>query len=236
VALGVGRLTSISQKLNLNKSTVHRLLNSLEKTGLVVKDAIARQYYLGNLFLSLASTPEITHMGLLICAREELEKLREATNETVCLHVRVGTQRICLEELPSHHAIKFTVGRGTLAPIYTGASGKILLQNLSKSELDGLLKIIKLVPIGPNTITSKNKLVQELQKAKQQGYAMSFSERVPGSASVSVLITGYITAVALSVIGPEDRVSMGMQRIVRNLRASGRRISEKLKNPPYSVY
>lgn len=235
LAAGEDRLTSISQELNLNKSTVYRLLNALEKTGLVAQDAITHRYYLGNLFLSFASTPEITHRSLLSCAREELEHLRNTTKETVGLHVPIGTQRLCVEELQSPQPIRFIAGRGHLAPIYTGAAGKILLQSLSEAELGRLLKRVKLIPIGPNTITSEKKLIVELEKVRKRGYATSSGERVAGSASVSVLVTGYITPVALSVIGPENRIAMQKHIIVRNLRTSARRISQKLKASPVNL-
>ena len=229
LATDLHRLTDISQSLNLNKGTTRRLLDALEKTGLVIQDSVSHRYYLGNLFLDFSSNPEIAHSALVNFAKAEMENLSKLTNETVSLHIRIGTQRICLEELPSSQVIKFMAGKGNSAPIYTGAAGKILLQALPEGELAILLENIKLVPFGPNTITDKTKLEKELKMVRKQGYALSFSERVPESAAVAALISNYIIPVALSVIGPEKRIFSKMDLIKPELIASADRVSKKLE-------
>ena len=229
LATDLHRLTDISQSLNLAKGTTRRLLDTLEKTGLVIQDSVSHRYYLGNLFLNFASNPEIAHSALVNFAIGEMKNLSKLTDETVSLHIRIGTQRICLEELPSSQVIKFMAGKGNSAPIYTGAAGKILLQALPESELAVLLKNIKLVPFGPNTITDITNLKKELKKVKKQGYALSFSERVPDSAAVAALVRNYIIPVALSVIGPETRILSKMDLIKTELTASAAGVSEKIE-------
>lgn len=227
---GIDRISSVSDKLHLSKATAHRLLKSLEMSGLVMRDPVTRRYYLGPLILDLASRPIIAHQNLIVSAFEEMKYLRDLSRETVVLHIRIGLERICLEELQSFENIKYTAGKGVTAPIYTGSAGKVLLSELREDEFQPLLKNLILTPVGPNTITDKKVLIEELEKVRKQGYALSFGERIPGSASISVPIKSYVCPVALSVLGPDNRfVSKVMMEVLKEMKKSAARISRKLK-------
>lgn len=226
---GIDRVSDISQKLRISKSTSHRLLKSLEKSGLVMQDPVTRRYYLGPLILELASKPIIAHQNLIVCAFDEMKYLRDISGETVVLHIRIGLERICLEELQSLENIKYTAGKGFVAPIYVGSAGKVLLSELRDHDLQLLLQSLRLEPIGPNTITDKKTLLNELGKVRKQGYATSFGERITGSASISVPVKNYFCPVALSVLGPDNRFSFKkMMDILKVMKESSKRISKKL--------
>jgi DNA-binding IclR family transcriptional regulator len=226
---GLDRVSDISERIQLSKSTVHRLLKSLEKSEFVIQDPVTRRYYLGPLILNLSSKPIIAHQNLIVCAFEEMRSLRDLSRETVVLHIRAGLERICLEELQSFESIKYTAGKGVTAPIYIGSAGKVLLAELEDAELQFLLSHLTLVRIGPNTITDKKDLLKELEKVRRQGYATSFRERLPEGASISVPIKGYITPVALSVLGPDNRFSHKvMVDVMKEMKRSTARISSRL--------
>ena len=226
---GVDRVSDLSEQLRLSKSTTHRLLKSLEMSSMVKQDPVNRRYYLGPLIVDLASKPIIGHQNLIISAFEDMRFLRDISRETVVIHIRMGLERICLEELQSLEAIKYTAGKGFVAPIHTGSAGKILLSELKENELQLLLKYLHLERVGPNTITDKNSLLKDLERVKKQGYAMSFSERIPGSASLSVPVRNYVCPVALSVLGPDNRFTYKkMMEILEAMKERAFRISEKL--------
>ena len=225
---GTDRVSDLSTRLGLSKGTIHRLLKSLEISGLVMQDPITRRYYLGSLVLDLASKPIIAHQNLIVSAFGEMKYLRDLCRETVVLHIRIGLERICLEELQSLEAIKYTAGKGFVAPIYTGSAGKILLSELEDNELELLLENLHPIPIGPNTITDKGRLLEELKNVKKQGYSVSFGERIRGSASLSVPVKNYICPVALSVLGPDNRFSLDvMMGFLKEIKESTSRISRK---------
>lgn len=229
LAEGVDRVTDLASRLGLSKSTTHRLLKSLEVTSIVRRDPITRRYYIGPLVLDLASRPIISHQNLTICAFEEMRRLRDLIQETVVLHIRIGLERVCLEELPSFQALRYTAGKGFVAPIYTGSAGKILLSELNHGELELLLRNIKFAKVGPHTITEREVMTEEIREARRQGHAVSFGERVPGSASISVPLRGYVCPVALSVLGPESRFPLTvMMGYLEEIRGASFRISEKL--------
>jgi IclR family acetate operon transcriptional repressor len=229
LANGINRISNLSEELQLSKSNVHRLLKSLEITGMAVQDPLTRCYYLGPLCLELATHPSIAHQGLTNCAFDEMKRLRDLSQETVLIHIRNGVERLCLDELQSLHEIKYVAGKGKREPIYTGSAGKVLLSKLPDNELRGLLNIITLSPLTPWTITDKDILLRDVIKARDEGYAASFGERAAGSASISVPINNYVCPVALSVLGPEDRFSSKMMGLLDELKLSVARISKGLE-------
>lgn len=226
---GIGRISDLSSELSLSKGTVHRLLKTLGQLDLVMQDPITRRYYLGPLILKLASKPIIAHQKLITCAFDQMRYLRDVTRETVVIHIRVGLERICLEELQSLETVRYTAGKGFVMPLYAGAGGKVLLSEIDENELQLLLRNLRLVSLGPNTITDRKMLLKEIRRVRQQGFATSFGEREQGSSSISVPIKNYICPVALSILGPDNRFTLKkMTDILKEVKESAGRISENL--------
>ena len=226
---GINRIADISQKLQLSKSTTHRLLKTLERTGLAVQDPLSRRYCLGPRILKLASNPIIAHQNLIICAIEEMERLRDLTGETVGLQIPYGKTRIILEEILSPQQIKFFGGKGFSGCIYTGAAGKVLLSEFKENEFKRLLDNIELLQVGPNTITDKKTLIEEMNTIRRQGFATSLSESTPGGAAIAVPVKNYVCPVALGVIGLESRFLEIRMSFLPQMLKSAKSISTKLK-------
>jgi DNA-binding IclR family transcriptional regulator len=227
MALGEGknRLSDISKTLNMNSSTTHHVLKTLEKSGLVIRDPFTHKYLLGGVIHKLSSNPLVLHQLLVVSADEEMRKMRDLTGETITLHMRIGAQRICLYEVESYHRIKFTVGKGSIYPIYIGSPGKILLSELDPQELKIILNGIQLIPVTPKTITSKNKLLKQLEKIRSLGYATSAGELLDGGISLSVAIKNYFSPISLSVLGPKFRLEPHIFKFLAPLKSSAKRIS-----------
>jgi len=227
---GQNRVIDIGRALNLSNSTTHRLLKTLENCGFVFRDPISHQYFLGHLILKLASDPVATHQNLVVCVYDEMQQLQKLCGETVAIHMRVGTQRICLEEMQSSQHVRFSIGKGCVSPIYAGSAGKVLLSELSESERDTLLaNIHHLASVGPNTITNRNELLAELERIRKQGYAVSAGETLEGSTSISVPVRGYLCPIALSILGPEFRLGPKLLGYEEKIKMSAKRISGRIK-------
>jgi DNA-binding IclR family transcriptional regulator len=203
---GKNRLAEISKSLNLTTSTSHRLLKTLEKESFVIQDPVSRLYFLGPLILSLSANAMIAHQWLVTSAQREMHRLNRVTRETITLAIRVGAAAICLEQIESPQKIKYTVSKGATYPIYTGAAGKILLSELECNELEKLMAHLCLSPIGPKTITNKKELMRELKRVRKNGFATSDEETFEGAMALSAPIKGYVSPVAVTIIGPEYRM------------------------------
>jgi len=230
LSVGKNRITDIGKELSLSKSTTHRLLKTLENCGFVFQDPISHQYFLGHLILKLSSNPLTTHQNLIVCAYEDMKRLREISGEAVTIHIRIGTQRICLEEMQANQNIRYGVGRGSVSPIYAGSAGKILLTELTEKERNHLIKNIQLTPVGPNTITDRNTLFKELDRIEKQGYAISSGETLEGAISLSVPIKGYFCPVALSIFGPKFRLEPRIMDLKKEMEMSAKRIFKKIRS------
>lgn len=225
---GIDRISDISKRTLMSKSTVHRLLKSMIKSGFASQNEVTHRYFLGPLIHRLVSQPIIAHQNLIASAYDEMRQLMLVTRETVNLNISIGTERMCLEEVESPENIKCVSGKGSIAPIYSGSAGKVLLAEIDFEPLQVILKNIRFIALQKNTITNRNDLFVELKKVKTQGYATSFSERIADAASVSVPVKNYICPVALSIMGTEIRFRDKMMDFLPDLKESAARISHKL--------
>ena len=217
----------VSKRLGLRQSTAHRLLRTLDATGLVTQDVSNRKYYLGPLFWRAATEAYAMHKSLTSCALEEMKPLRDITGETVGLYVQAGTQRQLLEGVESRHPIKYVVEKGYEAPIYTGAPGRVLLSLLKESDLKALVSQMELPLVGPRAITSKSALIEEVARTRERGYAISSGEWAAGATAITAPIRGYFCPAALSVFGPSFRIG-DPTSFLHDLLESANRISARM--------
>jgi IclR family acetate operon transcriptional repressor len=229
IADGSNRITQIASKADLSNGTAHRLLKSLQKEGFVEQDPLTLKYSLGPLLIALSTNPMVTHANLVSCAIEEMEILRQTTGETVGLVIRSGLQRLHLEELASKHALKFTMGKGVVAPIHLAASSKALLAQMPLEDRDKLLSLIEEKKVQRESGFKKADLLKELSQVEKNGYATSCGEYVPGAGSIAVPVKGYVAPVAICIFGPLERFDLKrMKKVLPDLKRASKRITEKL--------
>lgn len=201
--LGVAEL---SRQVHLHKSTVSRLLATLQRTGLVERSAGSEKYHLGNEIVRLAShAPQLT--DLRMAARPFLEQLATSSQETVHLAVLDGAQVINIEQVAGSHLIGDSNWLGRRTQIHCVANGKALVAFRSPAETK-LLVSGKLTRYTNRTITSKSGLRNELARVRRLGYATARGEIEEGLNAVAAPVRGRGGEVvaALSVSGPAYRM------------------------------
>ncbi len=112
-ALGLVELMAAT---GLPRATAHRLAVALEVHGLVKRDGDGR----------FALGPRLTGLELPVRARPALERLRDATGESVQLYIRRGDRRLCVASLESPHGLRTIVPVGASLPLEVGSAGKVL--------------------------------------------------------------------------------------------------------------
>jgi DNA-binding IclR family transcriptional regulator len=228
LSLNICKVSDISRHLNLSVATVYRLLQTLQENGLVIQDSLNREYYLGHRLLTLTSDPFVTHRYLINIATSKMEFMRKITGETVSLYVGIGLNRIRLLRLMGEQSVSYIGKPNTINPIWLGSTGKVLLSQLSKDELEVIFKNIQLEPLTPTTITDKPAFEKEIAVVKQRGYGTSINEETMGVASLSVPIWNYAKPVALTIVGPYERFGIHMMDYFGELKNKSREISEEL--------
>ena len=230
ISSGNGKISQIADAVKLTKGTTHRLLATLIEAKFVVQDPISLEYFLGPALLELADNPIVTHKNLVNCASEEMEYLKDFTGETIVLHVISGMERVCIACVESNHNIRYTNAIGFTSPLYIGGAGKILLAELDDRHRSLIIDNIKFTSMTENTITDKEKLLEEIRIVKKQGFATSFGERTAGSSCISVAVRNYVMPVALSVLGPITRFKIDEKEgLLDELLRASREISVRLK-------
>jgi DNA-binding IclR family transcriptional regulator len=212
LAAGRANLSAIMRGVELPKGTTFRILSSLQYQGLVVKDPVDNTYHLGPGFLRLSRSPTPWFGALAVLAEAPMERLREESRETVAVHVRVGSERVCVAELQSPEPLRYSAEVGAPQPLHVGAAGKILLAELGEAELERTLAGLDLTPITAGTIKDRRELVAAVARARADGYARSLGERVAAAAAISVPIRpqGRFDA-SLSLLGPAARFTRERQ-------------------------
>jgi DNA-binding IclR family transcriptional regulator len=221
-------LTDIARQCNLGKSTVHRVLKLLEQSHLAVQDTISRRYYLGPLVTQLASNPITTHEYLVMYASEEMKRLSQISEETIALDVMIGIQYFSLFEIPSKQDLKITQESRMGGSIFAGASVKALLSLLNEKQLKIALDSINIGRVTERTVINKELLQVQIKEIKQQGYAVSYGERNLGGMCISAPIHGYMLPVAMSIVGPENRLQPRAKQAIEELKAGVSRISTNI--------
>lgn len=229
---GPGQLGDISAAAGLSKATTYRILSTLKQKGMVLRAEATGEYRLGPGCFRLMSSLVDRRAGFPFDAEADLRALRDATRETITVHVRAGQSRMCIEELPSPEPIRYVAGLGVSAGIHVGSAGKVLLAFMPEDELEALLPTLDLRSMTSNTITDLGMLRAEIDATRARGTAFSRGERVVGGVGVSapVLDERDHAVAAISVLGPADRIDDArLAEFERLVRRTAESISARIR-------
>ncbi|MFX1538175.1 MAG: IclR family transcriptional regulator [Promethearchaeota archaeon] len=228
ISLGNSRLSDIAREVNISKNGVFRLLHSLKEERMVIQDPITREYFMGPMLFEINVNPLITHEHLISIAYMEIDELKRATGETIVLSIKFGLEQMALRRLIGTYDVAYIGKANPISHLWLGATGKVLMAQLSSNDLDVLINYITLIKATPYSITDKKVFKQEIMKVKEKGYATSFSEDEMGVASIATPISGYISPAALAIIGPNDRLASHIEEYVEALKTTSQKISQQL--------
>jgi IclR family acetate operon transcriptional repressor len=193
--------SELSGATGLAKSTTSRLLFALERNGLIRRES-AGGYRPGDVFVRYAwragRAPDLVEV-----ARPFLERLGEATSETVNLGVLNHGAVEQIAQVDSHYVLGGANWFGRSLPLHCTAQGKILLAYRASPLPAGRLERLTQA-----TITSRAALLAELDEVRRRGFAVTVEELEPGLVAVASpvhLETGTVVA-AISVSGPVTRL------------------------------
>ncbi|MGH9522782.1 MAG: IclR family transcriptional regulator [Terriglobales bacterium] len=223
------QLKDIAQVTNINKSTAYRFLAHLESEGYLFRDD-AGAYIVGPKLARLGSGIAY-HATLRTVSRPVMQRLWVVTTETVNLAVISGLDILYLDVLESSHSFRLVSQVGSRRPMHCTALGKAMLAFLNESERNSAMVSLRLEKLGPRTITSIPRLKKELEKIREQGFAVDDEEAGAGSRCVAAPIfdqSGNVAA-GVSVSGPITRVDrVKLMETARAVREGAHTISRNL--------
>lgn len=181
-------IPEISKALNINRTTVYRILTELEEKRFVNKNTANKKYSVG---------PSLFHIGTKYMYRSKsfedikgiIERLALETGENVGYTIIDKGRIINIYESEVNMPIRITYAQGTYFPINAGTYGKTIMAFYKPlEELERIVRTAQLEKRTPKTIIDPEKLLEEYQKIRDLGYGISDEENMLGAIGVGAPI------------------------------------------------
>lgn len=213
---GVG-ISEFSRELNMGKSTVHRLLDTLQYYGYAEKNEETNCYRLGWKLYEVGKMVPVQNQ-ILNLDRRHLVELNKRTRETVNLGILKRNESVIISKIDGYNeGLRVVFSPAEREAVHATALGKVLI---SEMEDEQILALIAegggLQKYTGNTITDPKVLLREIAKVREQGYAVDNQEYGIGLYCVARPVRDYTHRIiaAVSVSTPHVRVSDEFQRDV----------------------
>jgi IclR family acetate operon transcriptional repressor len=224
-------LSQMHELLNLPVGTVHRLLATLVARGYAAQDPQTRQYGPGPRLLEIAGHAlSNRRFNLQHVSRPFLQTLTDATGETSNFVVLQGREGVYLDQVTSPRLVHMFTSIGQRAPLYCTGAGKAILSGAPQPFVEEYVRVTRMELWTPKTITSAERLLEELEAGRRQGFVLDDEEREEGVCCVAAPVfdrTGACIG-AISVSGPTTRILHGR-------RASAHRSARRLRGAANSL-
>jgi DNA-binding IclR family transcriptional regulator len=200
-------LTQIAGRVRMSKSTVHRLLTTLETRRFVSRDKATGQYCLGLGFIEAASLV-LQEIDLKRWALPYLQRLSAECGETVDLAILDDTHVVYLLVVESAQRVKIAAAVGERLPAYCTATGKAFLAYLPAEQVRAILDKGS-GQYRDGTPVSLPNLFRDLQATRERGYAISEQEYEQDINAVAapILNADGWPMLVIAIVGPSFRLS-----------------------------
>jgi DNA-binding IclR family transcriptional regulator len=207
-------LAQLAERVGLPRSTVHRIVASLAAEGLISAASSNGRVRLGPEFLRLAEASRRERWQEL---RPHMQDIFDALDDTVECVILDGDELRYVDQIPATHGLRAVSEVGSTAPLHCTANGKALLSAFDDEHVIDLLPS-RLERCTPNTITSRDELLEEIRSIRKAGVAYDRDEHTLGISSAAVAVReSHGALAALSVLMPTPRMAGREREIERVL-------------------
>lgn len=203
-------VNEISRRLSLHKSTVSRILATLEETNLVERDPASGRFRLGVGVIALAG-PMLANMDVRRVARPFLEELAHHSGETVALTVWGGEETVSVEQVASPLKVKHTVPIGTRYPEHSSSSVRVFLAEDSDKAQRFVERGLK--QFTERTTVDSESFLEDLRRISERGYAVNDGETSLEETGISAPVRDHRDRVIAVVLLSAPRYRVPAERI-----------------------
>jgi len=224
------KISELARRLQLDRSTAYRIVLSLEKGGFVEKDERTGEYSLGLSAFEIGIN-YLKRQDIIQVSKPIMAELASNVQETVHLAVLSDTEIVYLDKVDSPRPLGVMSKIGQRNPVYCTALGKTLLAFQPEKEQSRIIHKIRLLPRTPKTITSKQKLLEELDMVRKRGYALDCQEVEEEVECIGAPIRNHLGHViaALSISGPQKKIGVPQEKhFVGHVVKAAAQVSAKL--------
>lgn len=194
------KIARLQAETGIARPTLYRIVGTLESRGLLRQCDDPTKYALDIGIVALAQ-PWMRSTDALSDVDAELEALAGAVEETVALCIFRGATRVYVREIPSPHALKYSIGIGVTESVLRGAGGHAILAFMEAETRTRLMSGIEL--------PERKRLEGELERVRQAGYAVSEGQILDGATAIAAPVFDRAGRVmgSVGVYGPSVRLS-----------------------------
>ena len=177
-------IPEIARRVQLHRSTVHRLVITLESAGWLRKLPGAEKFSLG---IKLFTLSRIAGQGVssIDAVRPLLEDLAAKTGETAVLSMADTVGAVCVDKIESSQRLKISSEIGQHFPLHAGATGFAVLLGMPEERVKKFLFKEKLPSFTPKTETDPDKIIARYRSLKEGGYVVSTGAVDPGVTGIA---------------------------------------------------
>ena len=212
-------ITELSTASGLNKSVVHRIMDTLLYNGLVEKDHDTSRYRLGwGLYKLAQKVPRQNHLYSI--SINHLIKLNSEVNTTVNLGILRGTESVIISKIESRtgdSVMRVGTQVGEPEAAYATALGKMILSDKDDDEIRKLFPPdFRFKKMTENTISDTEKLLEVINKVRTEGFAMDREELALGLICISKPVRDYTERIVagVSVSSPGTAVTEEKKKFI----------------------
>lgn len=202
-------LADLCRQLDLNKSTLHRLLSSLIYMGYVKQDGETGKYSLSLKLLGL-SNKLLVHMDILDAVRPSLKVLAQETGETVHFVQLDGVEAVYIyKEESTQNSVRMVSKVGSRIPLYCSGVGKAIAADMDQSQIQSIWEHSTIRKLTPHTIIDYTQFLEKIKEAREKGYALDDEENELGVRCIAVGLPDYRgrAKYAFSISAPASRMA-----------------------------
>lgn len=220
-------VTEIARRVGLHKSSVSRILSTLEAEGIVERDERTRRYRLGLGLIGIAA-PLLASLDVRRIAVPELVALRDRTGETAALTVWDGQESVSVEQVASKRNVKQTSALGSRYGTGLSASVQVFCAQEEESRVRELLARGDL---GFDEPMAAEAYLERLEEVRRTGFALNDGETLPDEAAAAAPVLDHrgLCVGALLLAAPRFRVSRAqLEELGMQTRAAADAVSRRM--------
>jgi DNA-binding IclR family transcriptional regulator len=222
-------LTAIATRLDMPKSSVFNLIDTLLKRGLIYETKQRGGYYPTQRLYEMAS--EIMDGDVFLQhIHGELERLAQDTGETVLLATRQGAEVVYVDVVESASPIRYFAKHGERRPLCTTSTGKAILSSYPVEERRKIVQSIDPFAHRNNTHIDSEALLHNLALAVERGWTEDRAEFMPDVMGIGVPLVHGTRRFGLAIAGPLYRMEYQCDVLATKLRAASERMQRLIEH------
>jgi len=230
-------ISELSMRLAMPKATIYRFLQTMKTLGYVRQEVDSERYGLTMKMFELG-TKALQYPDLVELAKSHMQRLSDATGETVHLGMLIDSEIIYVHKVDSRHMLGMYSRVGRRAPLHCTAIGKVLMAWESVPRRDHILQGCDFKRFREKTITTRADYDVELERTLAQGFGQDREEFDDHIRCLGVPIFDRLgqPIAGMSVSFPTFRFDVEKApEVVKMLQNASRDISEKLGCTNYPI-